>query len=145
MREIKFRLRDRHNKVVGYEKWYEGCWHPDNADEGFSPISGYWEAQPCWLYSIDGEKWNPEPIHHRYKDSVTGLKDKNGKEGYHKDIVERSDKLYVLEWHDNLAGWFLNPLHGGWHGVTDSDFALMCEVVGNVYENPELMEDGSCQ
>ena len=68
----------------------------------------------------------------------TGLKDKNGKEGYHKDIIKRSDNLYVLEWHDNLAGWYLKPIHGGWHGITKGDFALMCEVIGNIYE--ELLE-----
>ena len=70
----------------------------------------------------------------------TGLKDKNGKEGYHKDIVRRWDELYILEWHKNLVGWFLEPIHGGWHGITAIDMSLMCEVVGNIYENPELLE-----
>ena len=70
----------------------------------------------------------------------TGLKDKNGKESYHKDIVKRSGMLYVMEWHDNLASWFLKPLHGGWHGITQSDMSLMCEVIGNIWENKELLE-----
>ena len=69
----------------------------------------------------------------------TGLKDKNGNEGYHKDIVKRLDSLYTLEWHDNLAGWYLQPLGGGWHGLTKGDFAHMCEIVGSTFENPELV------
>ena len=69
----------------------------------------------------------------------TGLKDKNGKEGYHKDIVRRMDKLYVIEWHNNLASWYLEPIYGGWHGITGSDMSLMCEIIGNIYENPELL------
>ena len=82
MREIKFRLRDRHDKIVGYEKWYTGSWQADNPDEGYSLKSGWWVAQPCWLYSADGERWTPEYILHRYKDQYTRLKDKNGKEIY---------------------------------------------------------------
>ncbi|KKN72871.1 hypothetical protein LCGC14_0405750 [marine sediment metagenome] len=70
----------------------------------------------------------------------TGLKDKNGKEAYQKDIVRRLDILYIIEWHDNLAGWYLKPIHGGWHGITKADMALMCEVIGNIYENKELLK-----
>ncbi len=75
-----------------------------------------------------------------YWREYTGLKDKNGKEGYHKDIVRRSGELYVIEWHDNLASWFLKPVCGGWHGFYGVDMSLMCEIVGNIYENTELLE-----
>ena len=57
MREIVFRLRDR-TKIVGYEKWYTGCWNED----------GYWIAKPQWLYSINGEEWSPSYIEHSHKD-----------------------------------------------------------------------------
>ncbi len=73
----------------------------------------------------------------------TGLKDKNGKEGYHKDIIKRLDNLYILEWHGNLASWYLKPICGGWHGITGSDFALMCEVIGNIYEHSCLLDNSS--
>lgn len=71
----------------------------------------------------------------------TGLTDKNGKEAYHKDIVRRDDNLYVIEWHDNLAGWYLKPIYGGWHGMVGNDMALMCKIIGNIYENSNLLKE----
>ena len=137
MRKIKFRLRDRFNKIVGYEKWYEGHWHPDNPDEGFSVDSGYWEATPCWLYSVDGERWTPTFMPHRYKDSFTGLKDKNGKEIYEGDIVltdEAGWKAQVVYRHDCFMCI----------GLDGKGFSYECnwdefKVIGSIYENPELL------
>ena len=68
----------------------------------------------------------------------TGMTDKHDVECYHKDIIRRSDWLYSIEWHDNLAGWYLKPKGGFWHGITKGDMALMCEKVGNLYENPDF-------
>lgn len=83
-REIRFRLRDRHNKIVGYEKWYCGKFRKDEG-AGFSPDSGYWEASPCWLYSKDGKNWNPTPINHRFKDQFTEFTDMAGTGIYEND------------------------------------------------------------
>lgn len=71
----------------------------------------------------------------------TGLKDKNDKEIYEGDIVlyDRNvhpsiDKLhYVVEWGTN--GYVLN----GYHNDFDNFGSEMLEVVGNIYENPELL------
>ncbi len=72
----------------------------------------------------------------------TGLTDKNGKDIYEGDIYYQGDKniLYVVVWHDTgLIG----------HQVGSSSYAGLTywndkiEVIGNVYENPELIEDGA--
>ena len=141
MREIKFRLRDRHNKIVGYEKWYEGHWHLDN-DLKLSPDSGYWEAKPCWLYSLDGEEWTPNYIPHRYKDGCVSLKDKNGKEIYEGDIVRfhsgKKEWTHQVIWRDREA-LFAVMDSKGWGSFALQDLKDL-EVIGDIYENPELLD-----
>jgi len=148
MREIKFRLRDRHNKIVGYEKWYTGSWRADNPDEGYSLDSGWWEASPCWLYSVDNERWTPTYIPHRYKDQYTGLKDKNGKEVYEGDIAGTfyfvQDKLLVFF----KDGCFrVNNKQDGKEEQLLSEYLKTyngkVEVIGNIYESPYLLDSNS--
>jgi len=127
MRDIKFRLINRFNKIVGYEKWYTGVWDKDKS----------WSALPCWLYSTDQKSWRPEEIKHRTKDQYTGLHDKNGKEIYEGDILEYHDGTGVrdrdkVEW--LIDGWYCaQPMHTLF-------LHKYWEIIGNIYENPELLE-----
>ena len=70
----------------------------------------------------------------------TGLLDKNGKEIYEGDIVACTGEKYIVSWHNQLASWYLKPVnYDGWHGISKSDMSLMYEIIGNVWENPELL------
>lgn len=73
----------------------------------------------------------------------TGLLDKNGKEIYEGDIVTFSDaienKKVVIEY---IAPSFRYTVHGG--KVDGITFDLIgwstWEIIGNIYENPELLK-----
>ncbi len=72
----------------------------------------------------------------------TGCKDKNGKEIWEGDIVTGCyyENTVAVEWIDEDAGWFpfTQPSYGGYEWEADSPDRV--EVIGNIYENPELME-----
>ena len=70
----------------------------------------------------------------------TGLKDKNNKEIYDGDIFHIGSKkiLYVVEWIDcGLKGRQIKNI--SWIGLDYWKDDI--EVIGNIYENPELMEE----
>ena len=78
-------------------------------------------------------------------DEYTGLKDKNGKEIYEGDIVHMKSEDYVIRNLDfkevvKIENGLLLPFHEYWRGDRPID---MCnyEVIGNIYENPELCEE----
>jgi uncharacterized phage protein (TIGR01671 family) len=78
----------------------------------------------------------------------TGLHDKNGKEIYEGDIVIAAATNWAIQYHDDSMGFVLTK------DVADQDAktlrmshkreeraraASQIEVIGNIYENPELL------
>jgi len=74
----------------------------------------------------------------------TGLKDKNGKEIFEKDIIDYNGRRVVVKWHGSYAGFiyeFVDELQNRtteWQPLYLSYYKF--EVIGNIYENPELLE-----
>ncbi|QCD52478.1 YopX family protein [Campylobacter sp. RM16192] len=71
----------------------------------------------------------------------TGLRDKNGKEIYEGDIIKKIGdiKTYSIVFDGVLAAYLMDDGTGG-YGLNQMllrDF----EVIGNIYENPELLKD----
>ncbi len=81
-------------------------------------------------------------MHHIHPLQFTGHLDKNGKEIYEGDIISTriaGEKLLV-SWNKTYASFCLDRkgwLYSHWFG--ESCNPEDCEVIGNVYENPELI------
>lgn len=72
----------------------------------------------------------------------TGLKDKNGKEIYEGDIIKFYDSKYEVFFKEERGGFSPFANDGGCGCCCDIDSCNNddCEVIGNIYNNPELLE-----
>ncbi len=75
----------------------------------------------------------------------TGLKDKNGKEIFEGDIVDYKGRKALVSWHGSYASFIyrfvdeLQKRNAEWNPLYLA--YMRCEVIGNIYENSDLLED----
>ena len=74
----------------------------------------------------------------------TGLKDINGKLIYEKDIIKCSHgcefAIGVIEW-DSEELQFALKIEDAFYSIRQKTKFDIIEILGNIYENPELLED----
>ncbi len=108
----------------------------DSKDEFYFPLGAMvsWEEiqsdRNKWL-DVDG--FGKEFVLMQY----TGLKDKNGKEIYEGDISESHGVIEFIDGIEETMGFY-------WKSFDDGEYhhfgylTTPVEVIGNIYENPEL-------
>lgn len=122
-REIKYRVYDKKEKCYS-----DKAFSIDQLGICYVHEDGYWEE-------IDEERYIVE--------QYTGLKDKNRKEIYVGDIVSEHNGDIIGEIIQKPSGEYCIA----WIGIYGGSSVLydelsMCEVIGNIHENPELLGGG---
>jgi uncharacterized phage protein (TIGR01671 family) len=126
-REIKFRAWDKADK-----KWLFGYEYANLG--GFSLIGEV--TLMGELNSVRLERWNDVEIM-----QYSGLKDKNGVEVYEGDIVRYQHNIYEVRWRNGCFEMYGKSPSDPYHAVRDCKHSTtkLSEVIGNIYENPELI------
>jgi uncharacterized phage protein (TIGR01671 family) len=135
MRQIKFR-----GLSINGKDWHIGNLSIIDTDLNQTVKRGYYISNSIGMplaYQI-----RPETV-----GQFTGLLDKNGKEIYEWDILKNTKENIIVSviWDVSGAGWQFNEYIDFDDGVGRGDwrltigFAKNCEVIGNIYENPNLL------
>ena len=126
----RYRAWDTLRKEMNYKIMVGNC---DTNDENWTCPIIWIEKRKEWLHFDDYECIMQS----------TGLKDRNSVEIFEGDIVKMSKDVYSeptyyeVVRHRGGAYRLESKQHGCELWLRHAD----CEVVGNVYENPELLED----
>lgn len=135
-REIKFRVWDK-----DYKRMHTvGDFHHDSLEIDEENNIFFFNLQ-C-MEGSPHKGINPEECAYRLM-QYTGLKDKNGTEIYEGDIIKYSHKAVGEIKREVRYKYGMYGIEGR-HEGTQIPFANILgserEVVGNIYENPELLE-----
>lgn len=136
MREILFKAKQ---KVTG--KWVIGDLRQDH-ELGEAYIFG-------WKYYVYKEELQREPFEYEADTETvcmyTGLNDKNISRIWEGDIlkivsggIDEEDGFFIVKWDNNGARFILESDSL----LTDFDhiYGTNCEVIGNIFDNPELIK-----
>ena len=137
MREILFR-----GKRVDNGEWVEGLLVFKNEIRVFTTHKWYDEGEEGEYDTTEDLRVIPETV-----GQYTGLTDKNGKKIFERDIVEFTDKytrkkgraeivFEAFKWKYSGCYYGGNPIV--WLCIDDGSIEF--EIIGNIHDNPELLE-----
>ena len=142
MRTIKFRAKRVDKDEIVFGDLLTGMGYK----KGKFYILPHLTHYPSDCNSLDGYEVETETV-----GQFTGLLDKNGKEIYEGDIIGcHNPDIKHLIFYNEKQGRFMAALNGdiendfvGVCGLDDSRWNASKEVIGNVYDNPELLKGGN--
>lgn len=125
MKEIKFRARRIDGTFIGYTRFVKGHWEctpSSSVDSNDAPADLHWVAGTLAADIME---------------QYIGPRDKNGVEIYEGDIVK-------LTFHTGVVTGVVTYEHSAFriNGFIyrSDEFEVYSEVIGGIYENPELVE-----
>lgn len=137
MRDIRFRGRD-YNGV-----WRYGYLIYINGGLGIQEVTEYGPRhdEPCGGIHVESYSVDPETV-----GECCGLKDKNGKDVFGGDIVsyvwvDNPPTPLEVKWDSEMSRFGLSEIgEDSIYGFNQKDMTERGEVIGNIYESPELLE-----
>lgn len=135
------------NRVLKFRVWGGGTYHYDT-DNYYLDLDGNIRCKYGKEHQLDIENWTVQ--------QYTGLKDKNGKEIYEGDIIKQHHGFIETPEQDWIGFVYFgsrlykgnNMYENGWAmetfiGSPREKFSFKinenCEVIGNIFEKPELL------
>lgn len=126
----KFRAWDKHRNEMNYKVMVGNC---DTDDENWTCPIIWIEERQNWLHFDD-------------YDSImqsTGLCDKEGTEVFEGDILHhqiQKEYTFIVKYDKEKGCWYGDGLSRTYRIKITKDFLPYYKVIGNIYENPELLE-----
>lgn len=121
------------NKEIKFRAWdtIENCWK-------IFDIPSMFEAEKVFNYKYRNfSNWQ----------QFTGLKDKNGKEIYERDVLsvvsnktDSKERIVEMKFEEHNTGDFTNFSIWGFRDYSKSTYGATVEIVGKMYENPDLIK-----
>ena len=142
MRKIKFRGKDSDNGKwrYGFYIQHEKVTLLGGTDEERKENTEHYIVYDCFSDWNMPRKMYRADVDGKTVGQYTGMKDCNGTEIYEGDIVSTDDEdeeLSTIEWGDDTLKFMVT------HGNVCSDmgeyYPREIEVMGNIYDNPELL------
>ena len=127
MREILFR-----GKRIDNDEWVYGSFCMDAVEQknGLCGVDGF-----IRLYDFDKGKMQMHEVDRETVGQFTGLTDKNGVKIFEGDVLDWDEREWGSKFRE-VAEWSYSLLSARKH-----DWHEWCKVVGNIHDNPELLEE----
>ena len=127
----KFRAWDKARNEMNYKVMVGNC---DTDDENWTCPIIWIEERQDWLHFDD-------------YDSImqsTGLCDQEGTEVFEGDILHhqiQTEYTFIVKYDKDKGRWYGDGLSRTYRINITKEFLPYYKVIGNIYENPELLED----